>query len=369
MDWPPAPQPGVPLENVRVVEAASYVTGPFAAMMLAQLGASVVKVEPPRGDPFRRFGYKHNGTSAFWTNVNHGKRSLVLDLKVRSDLETMLELIAEADIFIQNWRPGVASSLGLGADELLAANPELICVCINGFGNSGPRSSTPSFDGLLQAASGFVSVVSRGEELRGVGSAIMDKVTSLFVVQAALAALHKRSSTGRGAVVDLAMLDVAAHFNFPDLAQHRTFLPPAVPPPVERGASGIVATKDGFLQLAPVSGRQLVGCITAVGHPEWKDELKATTTGAELTTLLFDRVRTITPSKTTQEWERIFAEHDVPVVPVLTLDEHFADAQVLHNAIYFESESPTGPVRRVRHPARVDGDVLPPVPPAPSLGS
>jgi crotonobetainyl-CoA:carnitine CoA-transferase CaiB-like acyl-CoA transferase len=348
---------------VRVVEAASYVSGPFTGLMLAHLGAEVVKVEPPKGDPFRNFGLRHHGVSAMWVNINHGKTITVVDLKTAEGHELMLGLLRGADVFIENWRPGVAASLGYGDDVLDRVNPGLIHLAITGFGETGPKAGEPVFDMLLQASSGLAALESSDERPTPVRSFIADKATAAFAAQSVLAALFERTQTGRGRRIDVAMLDVMAYFNFPDLCQDRTFLPPARRVDIPRGRSGILRTKDGYVGVSPVSGRQIAAAVTAAGHPEWKDELKVITNPTTLTNELYDRLETVTPSRTTEEWLEIFRDNDVPATAALTADQHFEDPQTIHNALYSQVDTPLGPVRRVRYPSRLDRRLLAEVPP------
>jgi crotonobetainyl-CoA:carnitine CoA-transferase CaiB-like acyl-CoA transferase len=164
------------------------------------------------------------------------------------------------------------------------------------------------------------------------------------------------------------MLDVLAYFDFPDLGQDRTFLDADAPHELRRGRSGLLETSDGFLAVSPVSGRQIGAAVTAVGHPEWKDDLKQIRHPTELTDALYDRLETVTRLQPTAHWLEVFAQHDVPAAAVMTLDEHLDDEQVLVNAIYSNGGSPVGPVRQVRYPARVDGHLLRPAGDAPDLG-
>jgi crotonobetainyl-CoA:carnitine CoA-transferase CaiB-like acyl-CoA transferase len=173
--------------------------------------------------------------------------------------------------------------------------------------------------------------------------------------------------SGQGSVLDLSMLDVMAYFDFPDLCQDRTFLEPAPQRNLGRSRPGILETQDGFIAVAPVSGRQIGGAVEAVGHPEWRQELREAGSPSELTQLLYDRLEKMTIENTTAHWIERFHAHDVPAIPVLTVDQHFDDPQTLHNEIYSEAQSPVGPVRRVRYPLRVNGRVLPPLGPAPKL--
>lgn len=358
-----------PLAGVKVVEAATYVSAPFAGLMLAHLGAEVVKVEPPGGDPTRRFGHTQRGLSALFVNVSHGKRSVVLDLKEASGKDAMVEHLAGADVFLQNWRPGVAAALGLDFDDIAPLNPRLVYAAITGFGADGPRATRPAFDTSIQAATGLAAWESGAESPRPVRSAVADKSTASLAVQAILAALLRRERTGRGGRIDLSMTDALAYFSFPDVCQDRTFLPPAPPTDLAKPRSGMLPTSDGHVVVTPVTGRQIIGAITAVGHPEWKDLMKATTSTIELVDLIFDRLGSVTPSKTTAEWEAIFAQYDVPAIALVSIDEHLQEAEAAEGGPYSSVLTEAGPVRRIRYPALWGGRVLPPPGPPPSVAS
>jgi crotonobetainyl-CoA:carnitine CoA-transferase CaiB-like acyl-CoA transferase len=357
-----------PLDGIRVVEVGSYVSGPWAGLMLAELGADVIKVEPPRGDPMRTFGLRHNGLSALWVNCNNDKQSVVIDLKSAEGHKQMLDLVGDTDILIQNWRPGVAEALNLHSELLQERNPRLIQLVITGFGGTGPRSRTPVFDLLLQATSGLAAMEATDDHPTAVRSLVADKATATFGMQAVLAALFARERTGNGTRIELAMLDVMAYFDFPDLGQDRTFLVPGVRRELRRGRSAILRTADGYLAISPVSGRQIGNTVAAVGHPEWKDDLKQLADPTELMDEVYNRVEKVTVTGPTEQWLRLFEEFDVPAAAVLTPDEHFTDPQVQHNRLYTTTDSPVGPVRRVRYPALFDGQVLGPRHPAPALG-
>ena len=345
----------LPLRGIRVVEASSYVSGPFAGFMLAQLGADVIKVEAPGGDPLRRYGVTREDVSALWVNLNQGKELLTLDLKSEEGHRRMIELLDDADVFLQNWRPGVATSLGLDAESLSDRNGRLITMAISGFGDTGPRATNPVFDILLQAASGLTVSESTPDGPRAFRSLIADKLAAVFAVQAILAALISRSASSRGSNIDLAMIDVMAFFNFPDLGQGRTFLDAEPQSALAKSRTGLLETEDGYVAVAPTSGRQISRALDAVGHSEWKVELKATTSPEALMNLLFDRLETITRSETTDYWVQRFLDHDVPAVTVMSIDQHLDDPQTVNNRIYDEIESPAGLLRRVRNPTKING--------------
>lgn len=343
-----------PLDGIRVVEAASYISGPFSSLVLADLGADVLKVEPPRGDPMRRFGILHPGSGVGYSfvNINRNKNSQVVDLKTPEGLAAFHRLLESADILITNWRPSVATRLGLA--DLRDRYPRLVWVRVSGYGQDGPLADLPAFDAIVQARSGIVA--NNGVTPTVVPGYLADKVTGMFAVQAALAGLLHRSSSGVGTVIDVSMLDAMAYFGGPDLLAGHV----VVDMPEHSVARYVTAvrplrTSDGWLVISPVSGRHLKSALEAVGHPEWASQLREAASPTEMIELLYSLTETVLPDRTTAEWEKTFRDADVPVSPVFDLLQHLADAQVLHTSIYHEVDDVVlGRIRRLRHPALFD---------------
>ena len=198
------------LRGIRIVEQGTFITGPCAGMMLADLGADVIKIESPEGDPYR--SYQSGLYSPHFQAYNRIKRSIVCDLKKPADRELFDGLIAAADVYLQNFRPGTAERLGAGPDRLRAINPRLIYGSISGFGSSGPYAERPSYDSVAQALSGFLSVVVDPERPRFLGPALADAITGIYAAYGILGALLERSQTGKGKLVEIAMLEAMAHF-------------------------------------------------------------------------------------------------------------------------------------------------------------
>ncbi|HSW18187.1 MAG TPA: CoA transferase [Ramlibacter sp.] len=358
---------GRPLEGVKVVEACSYMSGPFCARMLSDLGAEVVKVEPPgTGDFYRGFGHKRGGDGIPWMNSNHGKKSVALDLKTPDGLRRFNELIAEADIYIENWRPRVSASLGVGFDATSALNPRLVHFSITGFGADGPMADQPAYDALLQGRTGLAYYEAAGGVPQASNSYLVDKIVATFCAQMAVAALVKRDRSGKAVHLQTSMLDIMSYFNFPDMLQNLTYVEDTAP--VSYTPQPVLATSDGYIVLSPVTGKQLGRTLEAVGHPEWKEDFKRITDKREMTKTFFQRVAGPLKEKTSAQWVALFTELDVPVAPVSSPSEHLADPQVIHNRIYSELDTPTGRIRAPRYPAQVDGQLLTPRGPAPSVG-
>ena len=344
-----------PLSGVRVVEIGNYMSVPFASMMLADLGADVVKVEPPKGDPFRRFGRPKEVMAAVFVNTNRGKKSVVLDLKQAKDRERLCALLRDADVVLSNWRPGVAARLGLADDVLAELNPRLIRVYVSGYGSTGPDGDKPSYDSVVQARSGLTSAQGGdGEPTLAVGY-LVDKMTATMAAQATLAGLYRRSVTGEGDAIEVPMLDVMAYLNFPEIFATRTFVDnePRDARNRQMMANRPLRALDGWILLSAVSADQIRDAVAAVGHPEWSAEILAATDGPQMTRRLVERVESQTRSLTVAECLARFDAHDVPAGQCVDLDQHLADAQVAHNELYEIVEHPQlGRVRQVRYPAR-----------------
>ena len=209
------------LAGIRVVEQGTFITGPCAGMMLADLGADVIKVESPEGDPYR--SYQGGQYSPHFQAYNRNKRSVALDMKRGGDGELFRSLIRGADVYIQNFRPGTAERLGAGVAELLEINPRLVYCSISGFGSSGPYAERPSYDSVAQALSGFLSVVVDYRRPQFLGPALADAITGLYASQGILGALVQRGASARGCHVDAASVDNDDHIDdvARDVAYHR----------------------------------------------------------------------------------------------------------------------------------------------------
>jgi CoA:oxalate CoA-transferase len=343
-----------PLSGVVVVEAASFLSGPFAGMMLADLGADVVKIEPPGGDQYRRF--QGGELSAHFVSCNRGKRSQVADLKTPQGLGVLMELIDGADVFLSNWRPEVAERIGAGDAALAARNARLIRLWITGWGTSGPAVALPAFDAVAQARSGLIDAAARDAVLQPIAGYPIDKSTALFGVQSILAALYERERSGSGTRLDLAMFDVCAYYNFPDLMTARVFVDDAPDDAHSASATSIetLPASDGALVISPVTGGQIKRACTAVGHPEWVPTVFSDPGGIMHAILrLFSPVTSQEPRSV---WLDRFAAHDVPAAACLTIDEHLGDPQTQNNDNYRIERWPgVGDVRTVRHPVVAAG--------------
>jgi crotonobetainyl-CoA:carnitine CoA-transferase CaiB-like acyl-CoA transferase len=338
------------------VEAASFVSGPFAGQMLADLGAEVIKVEaPPHGDTFRRFNRPPPPYSPLFANCNRGKRSILADLKDPAQREALLVLIADSDVWLTNWRPGVAERLGLGDDVLARRNPRLIRVYQSGHGEKGPRANSPAFDIIVQATSGLTHALSQGESPSLVPGFPIDKLTAAMTAQAVVAALYARERRGEGERIDVSMLASAAYIDFLELFANRTFVDSEPAEARNMQAIGLrpLQAKDGWITISPVSGAAIRNLCEVAGHPEWADELRALGDQTKLARELFARLEPVLPTRTVNEWLELFMAKDVPSARCLTIDEHLDDPQTEAEDLYrVEEWADAGQVRTVRYPAR-----------------
>ena len=334
---------------------SNYVSGPYAGQMLVDLGAEVIKVEaPPDGDQFRHFGRPETPISPLFANSNRGKRSVMLNLKEPESVDRLLRLVSTADIWISNWRSGVADRLGLGDEVLESTNDRLIRLYITGYGTDGPEANNPVFDLIVQATSGLTYASSSSDIPRVMPGFPVDKIAAMMAVQAVLASLYSRSQSGRGDRIDLSMLAAASYVQFVEFFANRTFIDSAPDDPVNRHtvSSRVLPAKDGWLAVAPVSGQAIKGACQAVGHPEWVDELRSAKGQTEVQSRFFEKLETVLPDQTACHWLRIFAEYDVPVALCLTMDDHLDSPQVVSQEIYRTTTwDGIGEVRTVRYPA------------------
>jgi len=272
----------LPLEGVRVIEVGQALAGPLAGVLLADMGADVIKIEKPDGgDDARIWGppFGPDGeTSLYFYSQNRNKRSVVLDLKLAADIEKLHRLCETADILIQNLRPGVVDEVGIGPESMLARHPRLIYCSIWAFGYQGPLRMKPAFDPLLQAYGGMMSVTGRPEDPPTFcGASINDKATGMFCTIGALAALRMRDKTGKGCLVDTSLFDSAVHWvegqvnsylaNGSVSKRHGTGSPVIVP-------YQTFDTEDHPICLAPGNDRLWARCAVVLGRPEWATDPK-----------------------------------------------------------------------------------------------
>lgn len=346
---------GAPLAGIKVLELASYVSAPYTGQMLVDLGAEVVKIEqPPTGDPFRRFSRPAGPYSAVFANCNRGKRSVLADLKDHAQRDAILGLVDTSDVWITNWRPGVANRLGLSDENLVSRNPRLIRLYLSGYGTDGPRANSPVFDTIIQATTGLTHALARTGAPALLPGFSLDKVTAAMATQAVVAALFARERSDRGERIDLSMLAAASYFNFVELFANRTFVDTQPADPRNLPAIGLHPLKaaDGWVTLSPVSGTAIKRLCVVLGHPEWAEELQAMTDQTQVSTALFARLQVVLPNYAVDELLAIMSASDVPAARCLSMDEHIDDDQTRAERIYHVDHwEGIGRVRTVRYPA------------------
>lgn len=362
-----------PLSGVKVVDLTANMSGPYATMVLAEQGADVIKVEPPGGEIIRRVGSGRRGMSAYFENLNHAKRSIVVDLRSERGLEVVSRITRTADVFVQNFRPGVIERMGLGAKELRDDHPELVHVSISGYGRVGPLADTPAYDHVIQAMTGMASVQSDRDGVPSlVRHGLVDKATGLMVAQAVTAALLERSRTGEGGAVEVAMLDVALHFFWPDGMMNNTCLEAVdVQPPVARGFR-LTKVADGYVSLVTVSDQQWEGLIEALGMQDrlQDPDLKGTEARMRNGGRVMREVAARLDRMSSSEVVALLRQHGVPCMPVANLAAVADDEQVRAAGSLLRSDHPVlGWIIGPRSPVRFTGaEVVAPAP-APQPGA
>lgn len=361
------------LEGVRVLEHGTFITGPAASMLLADLGADVVKVElPGTGDPFRAF--KGGLYSPHYQTVNRNKRSLTLNTKQPADLEKFDALVKDADVYIQNFRPGFAETIGCGFERLRGINEKLIYCAISGFGSSGPSAQRPAYDSVAQAASGFLGLLVNPGNPRVTGPAIADLVTGFYAAYGILGALYDREKRGTARRIDLSMFEAMTHFNL-DAFQH-LFSANEVMGPFSRPSvsqSYVLECKDGKWIALHMSSPEKFwqGLATAMEKPDlFQDERFASRQGRiDNQEALIGVLRPIFRGQDRAEWCRRLQANDVPHSPMYTTEEVPQDAQARHLQLFVETEHPVvGTFRTVRSPVSYDGQRPLEVTAPPTLG-
>lgn len=347
-----------PLEGVKVVDMSVMISGPLAGMMLADQGADVIKVESPGlGDIMRFLGTSKGGMTGIFANNNRGKRSLVVDLKKPEGIDLVKKLVADADVVIQNFRPGAMERLGLGYDDVRAINDEVIYVSISGFGPDGPYSHRRVYDNVIQAASGLASV--QTDPTTGMPALfrtlLCDKVTSYTAAQAITAALFARATgKAKGQHIVLAMLDAAVAFMWPDSAMDAALLDDDVNRTPTIGSNYSVTTlNDGHVAVSAVTDSEFKGLFAAYGRPELGDDPRFSSAMARMQNLadLIPLMREFAENTSVEAFMRGAEAHDVPASRVNSLEELPRDPQVVHNEIFVERQHPMAGTIREPRPA------------------
>ena len=362
-----------PLAGYRVIDVTQMLSGPMSTMILGDQGADVIKVEPPEtGDLTRAFG--KNGIAPGFAMLNRNKRSVALNLKEPKGVELLKRLVASADVFVQNFRPGAVERMGIGEDALRSVKPDLIYVSISGFGETGPYVHKRVYDPVIQALSGLTDiqrdpVTGRPKMIRLV---IPDKVTALTAAQAITAALLARERTGKGQHVRLAMLDAVVSFLWPEGMASHTFVRDgqgATRPPDVRDL--IFETADGYITAGAMSNKEWEGMVRALERPEWLEDERFRTPAGRMkhADVRLEMTAEVLKTRTSAEWLARLDAEQVPCAPALSREEMLSNEQILANQLIVESEHPyAGRMRMTRPAARFEETPAELRLPAPMLG-
>ena len=346
------------LTGIRVVEQGTFITGPCAGMMLADLGADVIKVESPEGDPYR--SYQGDHYSPHFQAYNRNKRSIAFDLKQSGERAVFDGLVREADVFIQNFRPGTAARLGAGPERLCAINPRLIYTSISGFGSSGPYTERPSYDSVAQALSGFLSVVVDSNRPRFLGPALADAITGIYAAYGVLGALVQRGRTGQGSLVEVSMLEAMAHFALePFAAFFALGMTPTSSDRPRLAQAYILHTADGRLIAIHLSSLDKFweGLVSALEAPELALDVRFCNRQSRITHYesLNAELDKRFARHALSHWIERLGRHDVPYAPINTIDEVTHDPQVEHLGLIVPVAGAHGGTRSVRPPVQFGG--------------
>jgi crotonobetainyl-CoA:carnitine CoA-transferase CaiB-like acyl-CoA transferase len=344
-----------PLDGIRVVDLTRYLAGPMTAMMLGDLGADVVKIEPlPSGDAARQSGPFAGGESVYYMASNRNKRSLALDLRSKDGIDVLLRLLDTADVFIENFRPGTAARMGLGHEALHARNPRLVYLSISGFGNTPSGRDLPGFDQTVQAMSGLMSVT--GTEDSGpmrAGIAIADAGTGSFATMGVLAALLERERTGRGTVVEASLMQ--SMLTLINYQAQAVLSLDVVPGPVGNDhpimfPQGTFKAGSGAVTIACGNEKMWRRLCEAIGLDDFAEDARYCTNAGRMEhrKVLRALIEEALEKRSAQEWIAIINESGVPCGPVLNLKE----------ALALDQTRELGLIQQVQHPLLGDMSVL-----------
>ena len=348
------------LAGIRVLDVTQVMAGPFCAMQLCDMGAEVIKVEPPGGDSTRRMAGASGTDSPAFNAVNRGKRGIVLDLKRPVARAAFRQLAAQSDILIENYRPGVMRGFGLDYPSLSAEHPGLIYASISGYGATGPDAGKGGFDLVAQGVSGIMSVTGEpGGRPMKAGLPVTDLGAGLFALSAILAALHYRTRTGRGQHINTSLLEAGVALSVWEATEY--FASGQVPQPVgsaHRMSAPYQAIQcaDGYITLAAANDRLFVRLCGLLGHPEWASspDYRDDTHRVRNREALAQLIEAVTRQAPRAHWLQLFESHDVPCGPINDYAQVFTDPQVLARDMVVDTDHPSlGVVRTLGSPVKL----------------
>jgi len=363
------------LEGLRVLDVTQVMAGPFAAMMLADLGADVIKIEPPSGDSTRQMPGASGSDSPSFNAVNRGKRGVSVDLKSAKGRELVARLAQSADIFVENYRPGVMAAFGLGYDALSASNPRLVYASISGYGQTGPSRHKGGFDLIAQGASGIMSVTGEpGGPPAKAGVPLTDLGAGLFALVGILAALEHRHRTGEGQFVETSLVDAGVALSVWEATEYFAGL--GLPTPLG-SAHRMLAPyqafrcEDGYVTIGGGTDRLFLRLCERLGHPEWASlpEFADNATRVRNREALAARIESITAGNTCRHWLTVFDEAGIPCGPINDYAQVLADPQVRARDMVLDVEHPRlGRLRTLGSPLKMSATPTDAARRAPMLG-
>ena len=348
-----------PLTGFKIIDLTSMVSGPLGTMILADQGAEVIKIENPKGgDHTRGVSTRRGGFSASFLNNNRNKRSVALNLKDPRGRALLLRLAAGADVFVQNFRPGVIERMGLGEEALREVAPNIVYVSISGFGERGPYAAKPVYDPLVQALSGLTTIQGGSDQLRPrlVRTILPDKLTGVTSAQAITAALLARERGGQGQHVRLSMLDSVVAFLWASDMGSQTFVGDEFPQDEAQSFIDLIyETADGHISVAVQSDKEWAGLARAVERPELLEDprFKTVVLRQENIDARLAATQEALRGRISAEWLARLEAEDVPCAPILRRRDMIDHPQILANETVVETEHPqAGPLRQARAAAR-----------------
>ena len=335
------------LEGLRVLDVTQVMAGPFCAMLLADLGADVIKVEPPAGDSTREMPGAVGTDSPSFNAVNRGKRSIVLNLKAGDGRDAFLRLARTADILIENYRPGVMDALGLGYGTLSALNRRLIVASISGYGQTGPERAKGGFDLIAQGVSGIMSITGEpgGAPVKA-GVPLTDLSAGLFALVGILAAVEHRHRTGAGQQVDTSLVDAGVALSVWEATEYFSGI--GVPAPLGsahrmNAPYQAIRCADGYITLGAANERLFRRLSEVLGHSEWVRQPEFADNASRVANRkrLAERIEEITAEQPRSHWLALLEANDIPCGPINNYAQVFADRQVVAREMVVETEHPT----------------------------
>lgn len=350
---------GGPLSGIRIVDLTAVWFGPFAAQMLGDLGADIIKIEPLSGDTSRGLGSaRHPGMSPQFINANRNKRAIAVDLARPEGKAILARLVRDADAFILNLRKKPAARLGVSYPDIAAINPSIVyCACV-GYGRKGPYADRAAYDDLIQGASGHAAALGRhlGTEPRYFPSGIADKTTGLHAVIAVTSALLHRARTGEGQEIEVPMFEVMSAYHLADYLYGMTFVPPVGGAGFDRTMSPNrrpYRTKDGHICALCYTDRHWQRFFEIAGRPDLAADARYTTSEGRIANIdeLYVLFSDIMLTRTSAEWVKVLTDADIPVAPLLRGEDLFDDPHIRATGLLREIEHPSeGRMRQVGFP-------------------